>query len=71
MNSIERAFNDQCTKTGVTLHFVDEGVDTGPAIRQQAVEINPGESLAALAEKMHQTEHRLYTDFLSELVQGR
>ena len=71
VNSIERAFKDKCKETGVTLHFVDDGVDTGPVIKQQTVEINPEEDLAALKEKMHKAEHLLYSNFLSELAQGR
>ena len=71
VNSIERAFKDKCKETGVTLHYVDDGVDTGPIIKQAKVEIQPDENLKTLAEKMHKAEHQLYGNFLSELVQGR
>jgi phosphoribosylglycinamide formyltransferase-1 len=67
VNSIERAFNDHVDKTGVTLHLVDEGVDTGPILKQSEVKLMSNETLDSLATKIHATEHRLYTEFLAEL----
>lgn len=46
--------------TGVTVHFVDEKMDHGPIILQDAVTVAPSDTLAALEAKIHAIEHRLY-----------
>ncbi len=45
--------------TGVTVHFVDEGCDTGPIILQETIEIKEGEKKEELAQRIHKIEHRL------------
>lgn len=45
--------------TGPTLHFVNEGVDTGPIIFQEAVEVKPDETIESLGEKIHKKEDKL------------
>ena len=50
--------------TGVTVHLVDEGVDTGPVLRQEPVPVEPRESLA---ERIHAVEHRLLPEVVREL----
>jgi phosphoribosylglycinamide formyltransferase 1 len=56
---IEDALAAGVAETGVTVHFVDEGVDTGPVIAQEAVAILPGDTPARLRERIHGVEHRL------------
>ena len=51
--------------TGVTVHLVDEGLDTGTVIRQETVPVQPRETLTA---RIHATEHRLLPEVVSELV---
>jgi len=46
-------------RTGVTIHFIDAGVDSGPAICQAAVTIESGEGRTALATRIHLLEHQL------------
>lgn len=58
--AIERAFKYGCKVTGVTVHFVDEQVDHGPIILQEAVKIKKGMSLRKLEEIIHAREHKLY-----------
>ncbi|HEY4553657.1 MAG TPA: phosphoribosylglycinamide formyltransferase [Bacillaceae bacterium] len=53
--------------TGVTIHFVDEGMDTGPIIAQRAVEISDGDTLEEVTEKIHKVEHGFYPDTLGKL----
>ncbi len=53
--------------TGVTIHLVDAGIDSGPILAQRAVEILPEDSLETLEEKIHAAEHALYWKTLSEL----
>lgn len=46
--------------TGCTVHFVDEGTDTGPIIAQAAVPVLPNDDEAALTERIQRQEHRLF-----------
>lgn len=57
--------------TGVTVHFVDGGMDTGPVIAQKAVEIKDGDTAEALAERIHAVEQKLYSEVVSWFAQGR
>lgn len=58
-HAIEQAWNYGVRYTGVTVHCVDAGVDTGPIILQEIVEIKPDDTLERLEERIHQTEYRL------------
>ncbi len=71
LNAIERTFRDGKKLTGVTIHFVDEGVDTGPIILQETIAIHPQESLENLTERVHELEHRLYPQALCLVLQGK
>jgi len=46
--------------TGATVHFVDEGIDTGPIILQKAIMVRPDETVESLKERVLEVEHRLY-----------
>ena len=59
----------KCEMTGVTVHFVDEGMDTGPIIDQQAVTIDEDETKESLQRKIHEIEHKLYPAVLQKLFQ--
>jgi phosphoribosylglycinamide formyltransferase 1 len=50
--------------TGVTVHFVDEGLDTGAVIRQEPVSVEPR---GTLVERIHAVEHRLLPEVVEEL----
>jgi phosphoribosylglycinamide formyltransferase-1 len=56
---IEDALAAGVAETGVTVHFVDEGVDSGPVIFQESVAIEPGDTPESLRERVHEVEHRL------------
>lgn len=57
--------------TGVTIHFVDEGLDSGPILLQEAVAVREGETPDELLERLHAVEHRLYPQALTIVVEGR
>lgn len=57
--------------TGCTVHFVDEGVDSGPIIAQRAVEVRPSDTVATLSERIHQAEHELFVGVLKDIADGR
>ena len=57
--------------TGVTVHFVDQGIDTGPIIAQKAVPVLDGDSAESLHARIQEVECRLYPNVLAELARGR
>lgn len=57
--------------TGVTIHYVDEGMDTGPVIASAAVNIIAGETHDSLQKKIQRIEHSLYPEVLEELLNGK
>lgn len=59
VHAIEEALAAGVEKTGVTVHLVDEGTDTGPVICQEPVRIEPGETAETLLARLHEVEHRL------------
>jgi phosphoribosylglycinamide formyltransferase-1 len=56
---------------GCTVHFVDEGTDTGPVIVQAVVPVLPGDSEEALARRILEQEHRLYPQAIQWFAEGR
>ncbi len=61
---IDEALEAGVETTGVTVHLVDEGIDTGPVLRQEPVPVEPRESLV---ERIHAVEHRLLPEVVREL----
>lgn len=57
-------------RTGVTIHFIDAGVDTGPIACQGTVDVHPGESRELLQQRIHELEHRLLPLVVAGLVRG-
>ncbi|SIN88095.1 formyltetrahydrofolate-dependent phosphoribosylglycinamide formyltransferase [Carnobacterium alterfunditum] len=70
-SSIRDAFEANEKKTGVTVHFIDEGVDTGPIIAQEEVAILSEDTLDSLEAKIHQVEHRLFPQVIQELIENK
>ncbi|WP_339278890.1 phosphoribosylglycinamide formyltransferase [Paenibacillus sp. FSL W8-1187] len=71
MHAIRQALNYGVKVTGVTIHFVDGGLDSGPIIAQRALEIGEGESEASLAERIHAAENALYPWAVRGFAEGR
>jgi phosphoribosylglycinamide formyltransferase 1 len=70
LDAIGQALRAGVEVTGVTVHFVDEGVDTGPAIARQPVPVPPGRDRAELEKAIHATEHRLYPEAIRAIARG-
>jgi len=68
LHGIKDAFDYGVKVTGITIHYVDAGVDTGPIIEQVATEITTEDTLATLEEKIHRLEHETYPRVLAKLV---
>ena len=71
VNAQRQAFEHGVKVTGCTVHFVDEGVDSGPIIAQRAVEIRPSDTVATLSERIHVAEHELFVNVLRDIADGR
>ena len=63
-SAIEDVLAAGVERTGVTVHLVDEGIDTGPVLAQEAVPVEPRETLV---ERIHAVEHRLLPKVVREL----
>jgi phosphoribosylglycinamide formyltransferase-1 len=59
LDAIGRALEHGVTVTGVTVHFVDEGVDSGPILLQRAVEVPYTRDRPQLEQAVHRVEHEL------------
>lgn len=57
--------------TGCTVHFVDQGVDSGKIIAQRAVAVEASDDLATLAARIHAAEHELFVGVLCDIAAGR
>jgi phosphoribosylglycinamide formyltransferase-1 len=57
--------------SGATVHLVDEGLDTGPILAQEAVPVLSGDTVETLAARILEAEHRLYPRAVRLLLEGR
>nr|WP_082789901.1 formyltransferase family protein [Paenibacillus sp. GM2] len=69
-DAIEQAWEYGVKTTGITVHLVDGGMDTGAVIAQKAVEIRNEDSLESLEEKIHAAEKELYPQVVSWFAKG-
>ena len=68
LHGIEEAFHYGVKITGITIHYVDSGVDTGPIIFQTTTKIDTEDTLDTLTEKIHALEHEWYPKIISQIV---
>jgi phosphoribosylglycinamide formyltransferase-1 len=71
LDAIGQALAAGVQTTGVTVHFVDEGVDTGPVISQREVPVPAGVSREELEAAVHAVEHELYPEAIRMIAEGR
>ena len=69
--AVEEALAYGVKTTGVTVHFVDEHVDSGPIIAQEAVPVMGADSVATLHGRIQTIEHRLYPKCVAAAAAGR
>jgi phosphoribosylglycinamide formyltransferase 1 len=67
-DAIGQALDYGVKVTGVTVHFVDEGMDTGPIIAQKAVIIDSDETRETLIKKIQEQEHKLLPEVIQRLA---
>ncbi len=70
LDAVGQALEAGVDVTGVTVHFVDEGVDTGAPILAREVPVPPGREREALENSLHAVEHELYPEALRMLARG-
>jgi phosphoribosylglycinamide formyltransferase 1 len=71
LDAIGQALGHGVRITGVTVHFVDEGVDSGPILLQRPVPVPPSRDRDELEETIHRTEHALFPEAIRLIASGR
>ena len=71
LDAQKQALTHGAKLTGCTVHFVDEGTDTGPIIIQAAVPILAGDTVETISQRIHIQEHRIYPQAIQLFAQGR
>ncbi len=70
LNAVEQALAHGVRVFGVTVHFVDEGVDTGPIVLQRAIELPHAHTAEEVFERLHAIEHELLPEAIRLLARG-
>ncbi len=70
MHAARQALESGVKFTGCTVHFVDEGVDSGPIILQAVVPVHDDDDEESLLERIHKEEHRIYPEALKLIASG-
>ena len=70
LDAIGQAYHAGVKVAGITIHYVDEGMDTGAIIAQGALHLGVDETLETLEEKIHALEHKLYPKTLEQIING-
>ncbi len=70
LNAVEQALAYGVKVFGVTIHFVDEGVDTGPVILQRAIELPEAREPGDVLEAIHAVEHELLPEAVRLIARG-
>lgn len=71
VRAVQQAWEYGVKITGVTVHYVDGGMDTGPIIGQRIVPIREGDTISALEERIHSVEHELLPEVIGWICEGR
>jgi phosphoribosylglycinamide formyltransferase-1 len=68
-DAVGQAMIDNATQTGVTVHFVDEGMDTGEIIAQESLSITNLSSREEIETEVHKIEHKLYPQVIKKVLE--
>jgi phosphoribosylglycinamide formyltransferase 1 len=71
MQAVADALAYRVKVTGVTVFVVDDGVDSGPVVLQEAIEVRDDDDWDSLEARVHEVEHRLLPEATAALVEGR
>ena len=70
-HAVEDALEHGVKVSGATVHLVDEGIDTGPILLQEAVEVREGDTAETLHARIQQVEHRLLPEAVRLFLDGK
>ncbi|MFH1728104.1 MAG: formyltransferase family protein [Pseudomonadota bacterium] len=70
-HAYEWAFNKKMSRTKITVHYVDSGVDTGKIIKQADVDLSFCKTLSEVEEKGLNVEHKFYSTVIKELFENK
>jgi len=70
VRAIEQALEYGVRVTGVTVHLVDEGIDTGPILLQEAIDLPYAADIAQIEQRIHAVEHRLLPEAIRLIARG-
>ena len=68
LNAIQQALEKGAKYTGVTIHYVDEGVDTGEIIHQQSIKIEENDTIVSLKKRLQALEHDLFPKVIESIL---
>lgn len=71
LDGVKQALAYGVKVSGCTVHFVDEGLDTGPIILQEAVPVYDHDTEDSIHARIHQVEHRLYPRAIQLFIEGK
>jgi len=71
IDAVQQAIDHGAKITGVTVHFVDQGMDSGPIILQRPVPVAPSREWAETERAIHATEHALLPETIRLIAAGR
>ena len=71
LGAIEQALDHGVKVAGVTVHFVDEGIDSGPIVLQESFELPYHRDIAGIEQRFHEVEHRLLPRAVRLIAAGR
>ena len=71
LESQKQALEHGVKFTGCSVHFVDENLDAGPIVVQAVVPVKDGDTVEALSERVLREEHRIYTEAVRIVLEGR
>jgi phosphoribosylglycinamide formyltransferase-1 len=71
VHAVEDALAHGVKVTGATVHLVDEGIDTGPIVLQEAVEVIEGDTAETLHARIQEVEHRLLPTAVRLFLEGK
>jgi phosphoribosylglycinamide formyltransferase-1 len=70
LDAQRQAFDHGVKITGATVHIVNAGLDAGPILLQASVPVLPGDTVASLAERILEAEHRIYPQAVQLMLDG-
>ena len=68
LNAVQQALKSGAKYTGVTIHYVDEGIDTGDIIQQETIKINENDTIKSLKKRLQSLEHDLFPKVIKNIL---